>query len=97
MGKSFLVGLVLAVQKEEAAAYSALRDRGESNTEAPKNAHIDRLSYTLESGDKRFRFFATYHLKDMQTPEDPNMKQYDVLEDRFIESPPQAVIIEGNI
>lgn len=83
--------------EQESQGYNALRDPNENPNEAPKNAHIDRLSYVLETGEKRLRFFATWHQKDMTGPEDPNMKQYDVLEQRFNESPPQAVVIEGNV
>lgn len=84
-------------QGQEAQSYNALREPGENPSEAPKSSHIDKLSYVLQNREKRLRFFATWHQKDMSGSDDPNMKQYDVLEGNFKESPPQAVIIEGNI
>lgn len=80
---------------EEVKAYDALRDQGDNPAEPPKNSHIGRLSYELTNGDKRLRFFATFHQRDMNGQNDPNLEQYGILEKKFQESPPQLVLYEG--
>lgn len=87
----------ILTQEEEAKAYEALRDEGDNLNLPPKNPHIERLSYELTSKDKRLRFFATYHQRDMKDLNDPNILQYEILERKFRESPPQLVLYEGLI
>lgn len=74
-----------------------LFDPEDDRSQPPSKAHIERLSYELVSGNKRLRFFATYHQRDMQRSNDPNLIQYELLEKKFNESPPQLVLYEGYI
>ena len=82
---------------EERKAYDALFDPKEDRTKPPTHSHVERLSYELTNGDKRLRFFAVYHQRDMREPDDPNIVQYEVLERKFRDSPPQLVLYEGKI
>lgn len=82
---------------EESIAYGVLKDEGDDPAEPPRNSHIERLSYELTNGDKRLRFFATFHQRDMNGSNDPNLQQYEILEKMFKESPPQLVLYEGII
>ena len=84
-------------KEQEAKAYDALYDPGEDRTKPPRNAQINRLKYELATGDKKLRFFPVFHQRDMSGPDDPNIVQYDVLEAKFKESPPQLVLYEGFI
>ena len=83
--------------REETKVYGVLKDEGDDPAEPPKNPHIERLSYELTNGDKRLRFFATFHQRDINGPNDPNLVQYEILEKKFKESPPQLVLYEGFI
>ncbi|GEM_PF-4306766 len=69
-------------------------DIGEDKSKPPTHPQIERLSYELTNGDKRLRYFAVTHSPQ---PGDPNYQQYDILEKKFQESPPDLVLIEGNI
>lgn len=82
----------IASAEEEQAVYQLLRDPDEDLSKPPKNAHIHRLSYQLMEGQKRLRFFATWH---SPSPDDVNYKQYDLIEKAFFSSPPQVVFYEG--
>lgn len=82
---------------EESKRYEALYDLGDDKSQPPSNAHIERLSYELQNGDKKLRYFAVNHQRDMQGQDDPNMVQYDLLEKKFNESPPELVLYEGYI
>ena|SRR3989344_49019 len=87
----------ISSEDEENKAYDALYNDEEDRSRPPSHAHIERLSYELLKGDKRLRFFAVSHQRDMGGTNDPNMVQYDVLEKKFNESPPQLVLYEGFI
>lgn len=82
-------------KEEEGKVYDILYDEEEDRDRPPSHAQIDRLSYELTNGDKRLRYFAVLHQRDMSGLADPNMVQYDVLENKFKESPPQLVLYEG--
>ncbi len=79
---------------EEKIGYGALYDKGEDRTKPPTHIQTERLSYELVNGSKKLRFFAVLH---SPKPDELNFGQYDILEKRFNESPPQLVLIEGNI
>jgi hypothetical protein len=87
----------LATPEEEQRMYDMLYNPEDDRSQPPTHAHTERLSYELQSGDKRLRYFAVSHQRDMQGQEDPNMVQYDLLEKRFTESPPELVLYEGFI
>lgn len=81
--------------EEETQVYRALQDEGDNLAERPKNAHMNKFSYELTQGQKKVRFFATFHQRDMSGPNDPNMQQYEIIERQFQQSPPQLVLYEG--
>ena len=81
--------------EDEMDAYDAMYEEGDDRSLPPKNPQIVRLSYELKNADKRLRYFAVMHQRDMKGPDDPNTKQYDVLEQQFNASPPQLVLYEG--
>jgi hypothetical protein len=85
---------IMTNKAEIKKAYGILKDK---QFESPKYPHIEKLSYELSNGQKRLRFFATYHQKDMIGPSDHNMIQYEILEKKFYDSPPQLVLYEGII
>jgi hypothetical protein len=85
---------ILTLEQEQ-DRYQELYDQGDNTNEPPINPHVERLSYELQNGSKRLRFFATYHQRDISGPDDPNRVQYDVIENKFNESPPQLVLYEG--
>ncbi len=74
--------------------YEVLKKEGDDPAKHPVKTHIENLSYELQQGNKRLRFFAITHLPKSQ---DINYKQYEILERKFRESPPDLVLIEGSI
>lgn len=85
----------IANLEQEHSGYLVLYTEGEDPNIPPQSkTHIENLSYELVYGDKRLRFFAMKHPLEEQ---DINLQQFEILEQRFDESPPQLVLIEGQI
>lgn len=82
-------------KEDEHKVYLSLYDSGDDRNSPPTKPHIDHLSYKLENGNKRLRYFAVRHQRNISGIDDPNMNQYDVLEEKFNESPPDLVLYEG--
>ncbi|MBA3723609.1 MAG: hypothetical protein H0W89_01800 [Candidatus Levybacteria bacterium] len=77
---------------EEQKRYDVLYDPEDDRREAPKNPHIERLSYSLTNGSKEFRMLAVQHMGGMDAKP---QAQFAAMEEHFDELRPQIVFYEG--
>lgn len=82
----------IASIEEEQQGYGVLYDPSEDRSEPPAHSQIERLSYTLENGDRQLRYLAVQHIFGLENRDHP---QFKAIKANFDAQLPQVVLYEG--